>query len=462
MAASDNFFQKAEQALKKKNFDYAVAMYLQGLSIDPDRPEERAKCRAAQVRSVQEKGGNTLGGTKFKFSNMKTLGTVKKLGMQKKFEEQIVEIEKLLTLAPQYAPALMAQGEAFEATDRIQSAVQSYVWVTEVDPKNPAAWKSLAKLYEGQKDFEKAVECWERVKAVAPEDAEAGKSIRDLSAAVMMAKTEARQAAAKDDSFRSMLKSEDESEALQKKGQMIRTADDAEAAIQFKKDEIAADPTNSRLYRELGDLYSKVKQFDNAEKAFKKASEVNPEDMYTAEKLGNLTEQRMQSAIEDAKIAVKNNPEDAAAKAALEKGLAEQNEFLLVELERRVAAHPTDFQLKARFGMLLFKNQRWDDAIKQFQAARKDPKYATDSTANIGRCFSSKGVYSLAIKELESAKSTITDQDNDRWKGITYDLADAYEKNGNKEQALALFEEIMSVDISYRDVSQRADALRSA
>ncbi len=461
MAASDNFFQKAEQALKKRNYDYAVAMYVQGLSIDPDRPEERRKCRAAQVRSVQENGGTTTGGRMFQIKNAKTLGNAKKLGMQKKYEEQIVEIEKILTIAPQYAPALMAQAEAFVATDRIQSAVQSYQWVIEVDPKAAAAWKALAKLYESQKDYEKAVECWERVKSAAPEDAEAGKSIRDLSAAVMMAKTEARQAASKDDSFRAMLKSEDDSEELQKKGQMIRTADDAEAAINYKKAEIDKEPQNSRLWRELGDLYSKVKQFDDAEEAFRKASEVNPEDMYTAEKLGNLTEQRIQSAIEDAKIASKQNPGDASAKATLQKLLSEQNDFMLNELGRRVAAHPTDFALKARFGAILMKNERWDDAIGQFQHARKDPKFSTEATANSGRCFFHKGLHDLAIKELTTALDTISDHDSDRWKSTAYDLAVAHAAKGNAEMALNLFEEIMSVDISYRDVSQRVDALRN-
>jgi len=47
MAASDNFFQKAEQALKKRNYDYAIALYQQGLAIDPDRLEERRQLRAA-------------------------------------------------------------------------------------------------------------------------------------------------------------------------------------------------------------------------------------------------------------------------------------------------------------------------------------------------------------------------------------------------------------------------------
>ena len=461
MAASDNFFQKAEQAVKKRNFEYAITLYQQGLAIDPDRLEERQKLRKCQELFVQDSGGNTTGGAGFKLKNMKTLGVIAKLGKQKKFEEQIVEIEKVLTIAPGYAPALMAQADAFIATNRPDSAKAAYGWVVAVDPTNTNAWKSLARLYESQKDFEKAVECWEKVKQAAPEDQEAGKAIRDLSAAVMMQKTEARKAAAKDDSFRAMLKDEDESEDLQKSGQMIRTADDAAKAVARKKAEIEADPQNSRLWREMGDLLAKVKKFDDAEKAYTKAAQVNPDDMYVAEKVGNLKQQRLQSAVEDAKIAVGKNADDAAATAALEKAESELNAFLLVELERRVAAHPTDFALKASFGEHLMKNERWDDAIQQFQAARKDPKFATISTANSGRCFLAKGVSSLAVKELESALGQINDRDSATWKGIAYDLASAFEAKGETEKALEILETIMSVDINYRDVSGRFDKLSS-
>jgi len=100
MAASDNFFQKAELAVKKRNYEYAITLYQQGLAIDPDRLEERKNLRGCQVRFVQEKGGSTVGGGMFKIKNAKTIGVIAKLGKQKKFEEQIVEIEKLLTLAP--------------------------------------------------------------------------------------------------------------------------------------------------------------------------------------------------------------------------------------------------------------------------------------------------------------------------------------------------------------------------
>ncbi|MDG1455604.1 MAG: hypothetical protein P8R38_05300, partial [Planctomycetota bacterium] len=100
MAAADNFFTKADMALKKRNFDYAIELYQQGLQIDPDRIEERKRLRQSQIAKVMEKGGNTTGGGLTKMKNGFLLASIKKLGMQKKYEEQIIEIEKFLCVAP--------------------------------------------------------------------------------------------------------------------------------------------------------------------------------------------------------------------------------------------------------------------------------------------------------------------------------------------------------------------------
>ena len=62
MAAADNFFTKADQALKKKKLDYAIELYQQGLQIDADCMEECKRRRQAQILRVQEQGASTTGG----------------------------------------------------------------------------------------------------------------------------------------------------------------------------------------------------------------------------------------------------------------------------------------------------------------------------------------------------------------------------------------------------------------
>lgn len=461
MGAADNFFTKAEQALKKRNLDYAIELIQQGLAIDPDRLEERRKLRAAQVRRIQENGGNTMGGGAFKLKKLGAIGKIKKLGIGKKHEEQILELEKVLKDAPQHVDLNMTLATAFLNTDRKESAIWAYNCVLEVAPTNVDALKNLGRLFEKEQDLDKAIACWEKVREADPSDQEAGKAIRDLSAATMMARADARkQAAEGDDSFRALLKDTDQSAKLEQKQKIIRTADDADAAIEIKKEEVEANPDNTRIIRELGDLYVKAKRFDEARATYERALEVDPKDMYTSERLGTLEERQHEEAVENAKAALTQSPEDAGLKGKLQEALQARNEFRLVEYPRRVAAHPTDYALKYNLGELYHLNKRHDDAIAQFQQSAKDPKFATGSNYKIGQCFFAKKLYDLAIKQYNTALNSIAEPDSDLAKNVRYDLADAQIAKGNNEEALELLEEIMSVDINFRDVSHKVDQIR--
>jgi len=456
MAAADNFFTKADQALKKKNLDYAIELYQQGLQIDADRMEERKRLRQAQILRVMEQGGSTTGGGLTKMKNALLLGSIAKLGMQKKYEEQIIEIEKFLCVAPQSAGELFLLAEAFLATDRTASAKQAYHEATEADPSNIDAWKNLGRLHEKDKALDEAIACWERVRSAAPSDGEAGKAIRNLSAAQMMAKSEERKKEG-DGSFRDLLKDEDESKKLEQASTIIRSADDARSAVEIAREKVDAEPENSRLWRDLGDFQLKARDFDGARESYEKAIEVNPQDMYASDKLGNLNEQILVDRIESLRM------EDAAGNAAvIESTEKELHTFRVEDYARRVQEHPTDFALKFQYGELLMAENQWDKAIAQFQNARKDPKFVTGSTYNIGKAFFEKQLHDLAIKEYGSALEGINEADSDLAKSVRYDLAIAHQTKGESDKALEYLEEIMSVDISFRDVSQKVTEIRSA
>ena len=65
------------------------------------------------------------------------------------------------------------------------------------------------------------------------------------------------------------------------------------------------------------------------------------------------------------------------------------------------------------------------------------------------------------IVEFNSAMAQISESDSDLGKEVRYDLAEAHLAKEDETEALHFFEEIMSVDIGYRDVSQRVDQIRN-
>jgi tetratricopeptide (TPR) repeat protein len=100
-----------------------------------------------------------------------------------------------------------------------------------------------------------------------------------------------------------------------------------------------------------------------------------------------------------------------------------------------------------------------DDAIKEFQTSRNDEKRFLQSSTMLGVCYIEKGLYSLAIDVLQSALLTMKDKDDSYW-ALRYELAEAYEKNRNLKEALALYTEIYGWNAKFRSVSDKLSQLQ--
>ncbi len=95
-----------------------------------------------------------------------------------------------------------------------------------------------------------------------------------------------------------------------------------------------------------------------------------------------------------------------------------------------------------------------DDAIKEFQTSRSDPKRVVQSSTMLGVCYMEKGLYSLAVDVLAALLKELPAGDETHW-AVKYDLADAYEKAGNTKEALRLFTEVYGWNARFRSVSER-------
>ncbi len=102
-----------------------------------------------------------------------------------------------------------------------------------------------------------------------------------------------------------------------------------------------------------------------------------------------------------------------------------------------------------------------NDAIKEFQLARKDPKYYITSMNMLAICYKEKGLYKLAIETLEEAIRGL-DKSQEEYLAMRYELADAYEKDDNIPYAFNLYTEIYGMDSGFRDVAQKIEALKKA
>ncbi|MDP2156187.1 MAG: tetratricopeptide repeat protein, partial [Nitrospirota bacterium] len=101
-----------------------------------------------------------------------------------------------------------------------------------------------------------------------------------------------------------------------------------------------------------------------------------------------------------------------------------------------------------------------DDAIKEFQTSRSDPARFIQSSTMLGYCYMEKGLYPLAIDVLNKAVNEMKEKDDSYW-ALTYELAEAYEKNQDLKEALDLYTGVYGWSAKFRDVSGKMSQLRA-
>jgi tetratricopeptide (TPR) repeat protein len=78
----------------------------------------------------------------------------------------------------------------------------------------------------------------------------------------------------------------------------------------------------------------------------------------------------------------------------------------------------------------------------------------------MGFCFFMKGWFTDAIDIFTQAIDSYEIKEDAIAKELRYNLARAYEEQGDTEKALEIYRKIAQLDFAYKDVSQRVDKLR--
>jgi tetratricopeptide (TPR) repeat protein len=449
-------YDKAMEAIKKRNYDGAIFFLLQDLAMNPDNVESRKALRAAEVKRLQQLGREGGGAMAY----LKGLGPLIRVGIHrisKDHEKLMIDCEEFLKNAPREKKILSVLGNAARAAGYIDTAIATFEEIREIDRQNIEATRNLAQLFKEKENIPKALEYYERLRRYAPQDPEAPRAIRDLAAQRSATRME-EQKKEGDGSYRDLIKDKERAERLETESKRLKTLSDVESAIERIKRDLQERPDEPKLHKKLGDLYARKKEYDAALKAYDRARSLNPHDATIADAMGDLRIREYGELVSKIKEHYKKNPSDAT-KTKLKKAKQEKLAFCIEEYKRRVENHPTEIGLRYSLGNYFYKARRLDEAIAEFQKSVGDPRKKVLSQNMLGRCFAAKGLLDLAVKEFERAREGFYTMDETN-KEITYNLGMLYEKLGKKEQARKEFEKIVEVDINYKDVMKKLEALK--
>ncbi len=199
------------------------------------------------------------------------------------------------------------------------------------------------------------------------------------------------------------------------------------------------------------DFYAKQGLKDEAKEILEKLQRLFPEREEIRQKLIAL---KAAEEVEESPLGAEKKPieKETTPEPVLDSDiLSIFNEFKKgLETEIDEKDHETHYNL----GLAYKELGLIDDAIKEFQVSRDNPQTFLSSSSMLSMCYKEKGLYSLAIEVLNSTVEKIKDRDETYW-ALKYDLAEAYEKNGNLQEAFNTYTEVYGWNAGFRDVPEK-------
>jgi serine/threonine protein kinase len=169
-------FERAREAAARNNLDYAFDLLSRCCSLDPGSPAYRGKLREVGRLVAGRKArsgwlsGLTLRG---RFKAARRGGDLRKL---------LEAGEELLLRNPDEIKVHLEMAEAAEERGLSRLALWLIEQARHQEPDNLEVLRMLARHYEKLKEYQQAIDTWEKVTKAAPHDGEAFRRMQNLAA----------------------------------------------------------------------------------------------------------------------------------------------------------------------------------------------------------------------------------------------------------------------------------------
>lgn len=434
--------KKADDSMRRRNYDFAVDLYRSLLDINPDLGEARAGLRVA----VQKRAERKKRGLFSKAGGAIPLGRAMAMAKVRKFDAAAKALEDYLAGNPLDEEANLMLGGVLESAGHNKSAFAVLAFLAEIAPNNVAGLKQAGFLAQRVGEPLKAIEYFEAALKADPRDQESIKARKNLAAEAALAQTDLD----KVEHSRNALKNKDDTRRLEQRQRRHRTPEELKEEVERLEGTLAEAPSDPELILQIGGLYKQLRDWPAALEFHQRALEYRRDDFDLASEVADLEARTIKKDIAKA-----GKSGDEAKADRLEKKLAA---FEVSDFKRRVERRPGDMNLRLGFGKRLMRSGELDLALAEFQKALGDSRLGAEALFFMARCFHEKGVLDLARKEYGRALEGCPGVD-DRAKEILYNLGLISEAEGDPSGARSAFIRIYEVDISYRDVAGKMEQL---
>jgi tetratricopeptide (TPR) repeat protein len=444
-------YDKGVAAVQKRNLDYAVTLFMQVLRLEPGLYEAREALRATQHQRA-------TGKTSFfkKFVGSASAITRGQIALRSSPQEALLIAEEVLNDDPGNVAAHELLAEAAIAAGFPKTAILSLEVAFKTKPTERKLAINLADAHAQLGNRARAERLLRDLLNADPTDPALNEKLKNVLANRTIQEQGYDQAETGEGSYRNLIKDKAEAVALEQANRTVKDADVADNLIATHEAQLAKEPGNLRLMRDIADLCRQKGDFDRAAEFYQRVIDVGAiNDPMILQLLRDTRlakfDQRLQAVPADA-------PDRAAQQAAIR---AERAAWQLDDAKQRAEANPTDLGIRYELGELYFHAGKLGEAIAELQKGQNNPNRRIAAMNLLAQCFAKRNMNDLAVRKFREALKEKLVFD-DEAKELRYQLGCVLEKMGKADEAIEQFKLIYEQDVSYRDVMAKVDAYYAA
>lgn len=446
------FFDRGSTVAGTGQYDYAIEMFMQGLSIDPDAVEAHQSLRDISLRR-KASGGKSLG----MFDKMKIKTNTKD------DKANMLAAEKLLAYDPGSTDYMVSfMGSAYKA-----GFYDSVLWIGAIlNRANIDSGKPDFKAFVALKDHYKALDrpdlalnVCQAAAALRPDDGDLVREVKELSAMDAMRKG----GYDRGGSFRDSIKDMDAQRKLLEADMNVRDVDMVSRHILDAEAELKAQPDEPGKVIKLVEALLKSETPQNEARAIDilTATYEKTRQFRFRQNVGRIRMAQRNRAEKLLREKLNQNVNDEAIREEYRQFAQTKMEEELAEYGLWAENYPTDLSMKYEMAKRLFLLGRYDEAIPVLQQSRSDPKIRMDASIALARAFLEAQFTDEAVDTLKALIEEYQVRGDARSKEMYYWYGRALQAHNDIPVALKAYSQVAQWDFNYRDVQQRIKALRN-
>ncbi len=455
--AATGQFERANQVVASGNYDYAIRLLLSCCKLDPANLVYRQTLR----RTEKAKYHNNMRGHWLAWLITWPGKARVHASLRGADYLKVLELgEEVLVRNPWDIGTQMAMAEAGDNLGLLDLAVWILEQARQKGPRFTPLNRALARLYEKRGNFTQAMALWQMIRKEQPGDGEADRKLKDLAASETISRGQYSEVVNED---KGVGRPPGEGPVVARQKQtapeerLSPTEERLKREINPIKARLESDPTSASLYLQLARAYRKADQLQESRKALTDGLAATGNDFELTVELLDLEIEPHRKNLALAEEKLKNQPDDPELRKLRAKLRKEINTRELDLYRQKADRSPTDMSCRVELAIRLLNGGQVEEAIRELQQARNDPKVRWQAQVQLGHCFKARNNWKLAQRNFEEALQHLPASEKLTRKELLFMIAQGAAENGDLQKAVDVGNELANVDFGFRDIGRLLD-----